>query len=75
MTSVTQTITWIDLKEEQPAEGQLVVVSGYNLGKKSRGRWIAVAILAGSAFFSDETGEEVAEPTHWHKVEYPASLG
>lgn len=67
-------IGWQPVTTESPPEEYLVVLSGYHMGQKSAGRWVAFGRRVGEQFFSDETGDELHPPTHWHEVILPADL-
>jgi len=67
-----QIINWLPMGAEEPEEGRLVLITGHYMGKPEAGRWVALARLVHHQFFSDETGEELFPPTHWHPLHLPA---
>lgn len=67
-------IGWEPCSTNPPNEEILVVLSGYHMGQKAAGRWVAFGRRVGEQYFSDETGDELFPPTHWHEVIVPADL-
>lgn len=67
-----QMIDWVKITEDDlPPEETLVIVSGFNMGNPKAGRWVSFARRIGCQYFSDETGEELFTPTHYHRAFYP----
>jgi hypothetical protein len=69
--SRVRTINWQLVTPASPPEQALIAITGWYQGKPGAGRWIAFARRVGPKFFSDETGEELFPPTHWHEVIFP----
>lgn len=58
-------MSWTKLSDQEPPEGETVIITGYSYGDAAKGRWWNKAVLERGTFYDPDTDDNFIDPTHW----------